>query len=71
MPCHRASSVIATRVELRTASSWTWDLDLSAYDAQYVAAALALGGVLVTEDRGVLARAPSVARSLVDFVTLE
>ncbi|MHB0981592.1 MAG: hypothetical protein ACYC5Q_16250 [Thermoleophilia bacterium] len=47
------------------------DLDLSAYDAQYVAAALALGGVLLTEDRGLLARAPSVARSLVDFVTLE
>ena len=47
------------------------ELDLSAYDAQYVAAAIALEGVLVTEDRGVLARAPSVARSLVDFVTLE
>lgn len=40
------------------------DLDLSAYDAQYVAVALALGSVLVTEDRTVLARAPAVARSL-------
>ena len=40
------------------------DLDLSAYDAQYVAAALILGGVLLTEDRTVLARAPAVARSL-------
>jgi predicted nucleic acid-binding protein len=40
------------------------DLDLSAYDAQYVAVALALQGVLVTEDRTVLARAPAVARSL-------
>jgi predicted nucleic acid-binding protein len=40
------------------------DLDLSAYDAQYVAVALALGSVLVTEDRTVLARALVVARSL-------
>jgi predicted nucleic acid-binding protein len=40
------------------------DLNLSAYDAQYVAVALALQGVLVTEDRTVLARAPGVARSL-------
>ncbi|MBU2601908.1 MAG: type II toxin-antitoxin system VapC family toxin [Actinobacteria bacterium] len=47
------------------------DLDLSAYDAQYVAVALALQGVLVTEDRLVLARAPAVARTLADFVDLE
>jgi predicted nucleic acid-binding protein len=44
------------------------DLDLSAYDAQYVAAALALKSLLVTEDRLVLARAPAVARSLEDWV---
>ena len=43
------------------------DLDLSAYDAQYVAVALALQGVLVTEDRTVLARAPGVARSLAGY----
>lgn len=47
------------------------DLDLSAYDAQYVAVALALRGVLVTEDRHVLARAPAVARTPADFVDLE
>lgn len=47
------------------------DLDLSAYDAQYVAVALALQGVLVTEDRVVLARAPAVARSPADFVNPE
>ena len=46
------------------------DLDISAYDAQYVAAALALQGILVTEDRLVLARAPAVARSLADYVNL-
>ena len=46
------------------------DLDISAYDAQYVAAALALQGILVTEDRLVLARAPAVARSLSDYVNL-
>lgn len=44
------------------------DLDLSAHDAEYVALALAVQGVLVTEDRLVLARAPAVARSLADFV---
>jgi predicted nucleic acid-binding protein len=44
------------------------DLDLSTYDAQYVAAALALKSVLVTEDRRALARAPAVARSLEDWV---
>ena len=45
--------------------------DLSAYDAQYVAAALALQGLLVTEDRLVLARAPAVARSLEDWDGLQ
>ena len=43
------------------------DLDLSAYDAQYVAVAVALRGVLVTEDRKVLVQAPAVARSLEDW----
>jgi predicted nucleic acid-binding protein len=46
------------------------DLDLSAYDAQYVAAALALKGLLVTEDRAILARAPAVARSLEGYANL-
>jgi hypothetical protein len=40
------------------------DLELSAYDAQYVALALALKSILVTEDRTVLDRAPAVTRSL-------
>jgi predicted nucleic acid-binding protein len=53
-----------------TAVGIAMDLDLSAYDAQYVAVALALKGVLVTEDRLVLARAPAVARALADYVTL-
>ncbi len=51
-------------VDAGTAVGLAMDLDLSAYDAQYVALALALQGVLVTEDRAVLARAPAVARSL-------
>ena len=44
------------------------DLNLSAYDAAYVSAAISLGGVLVTEDRKVLARAPGVAISLKDYL---
>jgi predicted nucleic acid-binding protein len=44
------------------------DFGLSAYDAQYVAAAVELEGVLVTEDRVVLTRVPSVARSLDDYL---
>ena len=43
------------------------DLGLSVYDAEYVAVAFALQGVLVTEDRTVLARAPAVARSLEEY----
>lgn len=57
-------------VDPGTALGVAMDLDLSAYDAQYVAAARALKGVLVTEDRLVLARAPDVARSLTDYVGL-
>jgi predicted nucleic acid-binding protein len=44
------------------------DLDLSAYDAAYVAAAASLGCVLVTEDRRVLARAPGLAMRLEDYL---
>ncbi len=51
-------------VDAETAVGVAMDLDLSAYDAQYVALALALRSVLVTEDRTVLARARAVARSL-------
>jgi predicted nucleic acid-binding protein len=54
-----------------TAVGIAMGLDLSAYDAQYVAVALALKGVLVTEDRLVLARAPAVARALADYVRLQ
>lgn len=43
------------------------DLEISAYDAQYVAAALALSGVLVTEDQRLLSRAPDVTRSLAQY----
>ena len=46
------------------------DLELSAYDAQYVATALALQGLLVTEDRLVLTRAPTVAHSLEGYARL-
>lgn len=42
------------------------DLGMSAYDAEYVAVALALEGVLVTEDCDVLGKARSVARSLAE-----
>jgi len=44
------------------------DLNLSAYDAAYVAAAASLRGVLVTEDRKVLARVPGVAMSLQNYL---
>ena len=40
------------------------DLEIGACDAECVAAALALRGILVTEDGLVLSRAPAVARSL-------
>jgi hypothetical protein len=51
-------------VDPETAVGVAMDFELSAYDAQYVAVALALQSVLVTGDRTVLARASAVARSL-------
>lgn len=42
-------------------------LDLSAYDASYLAAAESLGAPLVTADRCLLQAAPEVARSLDSF----
>lgn len=47
-----------------TAVRVAMDLVISAYDAEYVAAAMALQAVLVTEDREVLEKAGSVAVSL-------
>jgi predicted nucleic acid-binding protein len=68
-----AAAVLAGKVHrcdrslvLRTAE----ESRLTVYDAYYVALARSLGVVLVTEDRGIRANCPDVARSLRAFLGL-
>lgn len=70
---NNASLILSDRVHecdsaavLRTAA----ESRLTAYDACYVALARSLGVVLVTEDRGIRANCPDVARSLRAFLGL-
>ncbi|MFP4302783.1 MAG: type II toxin-antitoxin system VapC family toxin [Spirochaetaceae bacterium] len=51
-------------VDPKTAFQITLETDLSAYDAEYVALARRLGCKLVTNDTGVLRKAPDVSRPL-------
>lgn len=55
-------------VDPRLVVATALDAGLSAYDAEYVACALSLGGSLVTEDRSLLARAGGVAVSVEDYL---